>query len=314
MTSKDIGWEHGKPVGGNRKIVRCNYCGKVMHGGITRLKAHVGHVTGQVVPCPRVAREVTDVMKMHLKAGNLGAGTSKPMTSENKRVLSRNFSVRQADEMTSKGIDSHMFPSKQKSVKSMFAAKNIKRVGKAISKFFHFNAIPFHAADNPYYQSMIDEIAKVGSGIKGPSAYQIGNEYLDEEFEELEKYLGDIYDKFSTFGCTLMCDGWSTRTKHPIINFMVYCDRHMIYHSSVDCTNVKKIAQYIFKLMDEVVEAVGEKNVVQVVTDSESSMKAAGQLLMKKRQNLFWSPCAAHCIDLMLKDIGKIDNVKETIA
>ncbi|XP_027150184.1 uncharacterized protein LOC113750408 [Coffea eugenioides] len=237
MTSKDIGWEHGKPVGGNRKIVRCNYCGKVMYGGITKLKAHVGHVTGQVEPCPRASREVTDVMKMHLKT-----------------------------------------------------------------------------ADNPYYQSMIDEIAKAGSGIKGSSAYQIGNEYLDEEFEELEKYLGDIYDKFSTFGCTLMCDGWSTRTKHPIINFMVYCDRHMIYHSSVDCTNVKKIAQYIFKLMDEVVEAVGEKNVVQVVTDSELSMKAAGQLLMKKRKNLFWSPCTAHCIDLMLKDIGKIDNVKETIA
>ncbi|CDP17321.1 unnamed protein product [Coffea canephora] len=52
-----------------------------------------------------------------------------------------------------------------------------------------------------------------------------------------------------------MRDGWNTRTKHPIINFMVYCDRHMIYHSSVDCTNVKKIAEYIFKLMDEVVEA-----------------------------------------------------------
>ncbi|XP_027171779.1 uncharacterized protein LOC113771396 [Coffea eugenioides] len=400
MTSKDIGWEHGKPVGGNRKIVRCNYCGKIMHGGITRLKEHVGHVIGQVEPCPRASSEVRDLMKMHLKigkiqratikqkkeeilnsfqqesmhgnfnmvgdeedeaffeideesrmalekkqmkqairesqylqfldeqrrhsvsgsrpsmfmSGNMGVGTSNPTTSENKRGLSRNFSVRQADEMTSRGIESHMFPSKQKSVKLMFAKENIKRVGKAVSKFFHFNAIPFHAADNPYYQSMIDEIAKAGSGIKGPSAYQIGNEYLDEEFEELEKYLRDIYDKFSTFGCTLMCDGWSTRTKHPIINFMVYCDRHMIYHSSVDCTNIKKTAEYIFKLMDEVVEVVGEKNVVQVVTDSESSMKAAGQLLMKKRKNLFWSPCAAHCIDLMLEDIGKMDNVKETIA
>ncbi|XP_071921749.1 uncharacterized protein [Coffea arabica] len=314
MTSKDIDWEHGKPVGGNRKVVRCNYCGKIMHGGITRLKEHVSHVTGQVEPCPMASKEVRDLMKMHLKAGNMGAGTSKPTTSENKRGLSRNFSVRQADKMTGRGIDSHMFPSKQKSVKSMFAVENIKRVGKAVSKFFHFNAIPFHAADNPYYQSMIDEIAKAGSSIKGPSAYQIGNEYLDEEFEELEKYLGDIYDKFSTFGYTLMCDGWSTRTKHPIINFMVYCDRHMIYHSSVDCTNVKKTAEYIFKLMDKVVEIVGEKNVVQVVTDSESSMKVAGQLLMKKRKNLLWSPCAAHCIDLMLEDIGKIDNVKETIA
>ena len=91
--------------------------------------------------------------------------------------------------------------------------KNIKRVSKTISKFFHFNAIPFHALDNPYYQSMIDEIAKVGPGMKSHSTYQIGNEYLDKEFEEFEKYLGDIYDKLSTFGCTIMCDGWSTCTK-----------------------------------------------------------------------------------------------------
>lgn len=28
---------------------------------------------------------------------------------------------------------------------------------------------------------------------------------------------------------------------------------------------------------------------------------------------MFWTPCAAHCIDLMLEDIGKIDKVKKAI-
>ena len=77
-----------------------------------------------------------------------------------------------------------MFPSKQKSIKSMFSAEGAKKVGKAISKFFIFNGIlfngiPFNAADSgPYYQSMIDTIAEVGLGIKGPTGYQIGNAYL----------------------------------------------------------------------------------------------------------------------------------------
>ena len=58
----------------------------------------------------------------------------------------------------------------------------MRKVGKAISKFFLFNAIPFNAVDSgPYYQSMIDTIAKVGSGIKGPIGYQIGNTHLEEE-------------------------------------------------------------------------------------------------------------------------------------
>ena len=65
--------------------------------------------------------------------------------------------------------------------------------------------------------------------------------------------------------------------------------------------------------MDKVVEEVGEENVVQVVTDNEASFKAAGMLLMEKRKHLFWSPCAAHCIDLMLEDIGSMKQIKETL-
>ena len=34
---------------------------------------------------------------------------------------------------------------------------------------------------------------------------------------------------------------------------------------------------------------------------------------MDKRHHLFWTPCAAHCLDLMLEDIGKIPTIKRTI-
>ena len=103
------------------------------------------------------------------------------------------------------------------------------------------------------------------------------------------------------------------RTKKPIINFMIYCDRSMIYHSLVDTTNIPKIADYIFSFIDKVVEEVGKENVVQVVTDNETSFKATGMLLMEKWKHLFWSPCASHCIDLMLEDIASMKQIKETL-
>ena len=79
-----------------------------------------------------------------------------------------------------------MFPSKQKSIKSLFPTKDAKKVGKAISKFFLFNRTPFNAANSgPYYQSMIVTIAEVGPCIKGSTRYQIGNAYLKEEVQEL---------------------------------------------------------------------------------------------------------------------------------
>ncbi|RVW36895.1 hypothetical protein CK203_103150 [Vitis vinifera] len=214
-----------------------------------------------------------------------GGSSSQPSNARIKCGLTRSFTVREGASIPPKGIDPYMFPSKQKSIKNLFSTEGVKKVGKAISKLFLFNAIPFNAADSrPYCQSMIDTIAEVGPGIKGPTGYQIGNTYLEEEV-----------------------------TRKPIINFMIYCDRSMIYHSSIDTTNIPKTADYIFSLMDKVVEEVGEENVVQVVTDNEASFKASSMLLMEKRKHLFWSPCVAHCIDLMLEDIGSMKQIKETL-
>ena len=52
------------------------------------------------------------------------------------------------------------------------------------------------------------------------------------------------------------------------------------------------------------IKDVSEENVVQIVTDNGSTFVKVGKLLMKK-YNLYWTPCAAHCIDLMFEDIGK---------
>ncbi|CAN6828515.1 unnamed protein product [Brassica oleracea] len=38
-----------------------------------------------------------------------------------------------------------------------------------------------------------------------------------------------------------------------------------------------------------------------------------GKLLEGKRPNLYWTPCAAHCLDLMLEDIGKLEPVKNAL-
>ena len=40
-------------------------------------------------------------------------------------------------------------------------------------------------------------------------------------------------------------------------------------------------------------------------------MKARKSLINK--HNLYWTPCAAHCIDLMFENIGKRDSVAELV-
>ena len=101
-----------------------------------------------------------------------------------------------------------------------------------------------------------------------------------------------------------MCDGWTDPTKLSIINFMVYCKGSTIFLNSVDALENIKNNKYIYDLLKDVIKEVGKANVVQIVIDNGSAFVKAGKLLMKK-YNLYWTPCAAHCINLMFEDIGK---------
>ena len=66
--------------------------------------------------------------------------------------------------------------------------------------------------------------------------------------------------------------------------------------------------------MSDMVYAYGDDVVVQVVTDNAAAYKKAGLELMKEHEHLYWSLCAAHCIDLMFEDIGSRMSMKETMS
>jgi hypothetical protein len=67
-------------------------------------------------------------------------------------------------------------------------------------------------------------------------------------------------------------------------------------------------------LLQEKIEDIGNDNVVQLVTDNGANYKAAGKILMDRIPTLFWSPCAAHCLDVMLEEIGNLKAFKKPIA
>jgi hypothetical protein len=53
--------------------------------------------------------------------------------------------------------------------------------------------------------------------------------------------------------------------------------------------------------------------VVQVVTDNGANFKVTGMILMERTPHLFLTPCATHCLDLLLEDIGKIKEFNNCI-
>ncbi|MQM05780.1 hypothetical protein Taro_038596 [Colocasia esculenta] len=188
---------------------------------------------------------------------------------------------------------------KQPSISAAF--KNLKickeKIGRATSRWFFFNSIPANTAKGPYYESMIETIGEVGKRIEGPTSYEIYNKYLDMEVEDMKTYVSTFERIWDEYGCTLMCDGWT----------------ETVFWKSVDNSGKVKNADYLFQLMDNMVEEIGEKRIVQVVTDNAVAFKLAGQKLMEKREHLYWVPCSAHCIDLMLEDICEDPMVENVV-
>ena len=53
---------------------------------------------------------------------------------------------------------------------------------------------------------------------------------------------------------------------------------------------------------------------MQVITDNVHNYVNVGMRLIEKLGKLWWTPCAAHCIDLMLEYIGKLNGHANTLA
>ena len=101
-----------------------------------------------------------------------------------------------------------------------------------------------------------------------------------------------------------MSDGWTNQKQQQIMNFLVYCPKGAMFLKYIDTLGLTKDAKTFFNIFDFVVQEIVMEYIVQLVTDNVFAYIKAGKKLQQKYGTLFWSPYAAHCIDLMLENIA----------
>ncbi|ERN20240.1 hypothetical protein AMTR_s00066p00154140 [Amborella trichopoda] len=62
-------------------------------------------------------------------------------------------------------------------------------LGRYVGKWFYDKGIPFDAANSPYFSPMVSAIQRVGPGVKPLTAYELSGPILDEEVEEVKKWI-----------------------------------------------------------------------------------------------------------------------------
>ncbi|XP_050290078.1 uncharacterized protein LOC126728268 [Quercus robur] len=280
--SDDPAWAHARAVPNAKNNTICLHCNKLIKGGgITRLKYHLAGIRGQVEPCKKVSSDIR------------GKDVDNDMGQiRGKKKIKSYFAPRTT-------------PGAQPSIRSALATKAmIDNAKMNVARWWYRSNVPFYASQSPYYQPMIDSIAAIGPGFKGPSFYELRGPLLKNVVHEVNDFLLDIKNDWKVYGCSLMSDGWTNQKQQPIMNFLVYCPRGAMFLKSIDTSGLTKDAETLFNIFDSVVQEIGVEYIVQLITDNASAYKKAGKKLQQKYGTLFWSPCAAHCIDLMLENIA----------
>ncbi|CAH1736275.1 unnamed protein product [Aphis gossypii] len=105
-----------------------------------------------------------------------------------------------------------------------------------------------------------------------------------------------------------MCDGWTNIRRESIINYVITTPQPLFYKTSSTGAE-SHTAIFIAKEISVVLNEVGPKKVLGIVTDNAKNMKGAWKILQEKYNHLQPYGCVAHGLNLLAKDISSIESI-----
>ncbi|WJX65679.1 hypothetical protein P8452_50312 [Trifolium repens] len=268
-------------------IVYCKYCDSVVTGGFYRFTCHLTGMEN-VEACEGVGDDVR------------------------KEMLEILTTLQEINDNGRKGKGDEVVVGSQDSLDGKETLSEEAR--RAVARFFYNNVIPFEAVSSDEFLTMCDLVSRHGVGFKPPNFIDIKWKYFKEELKLTMEVLEEHRAMWKITGCTIMVDGCTDMDSRTILNLLVNSPLGTIFLKSIDASEILGWPDKLFKMMDDIVEEVGEENVVQIVTENAPYYKVAGEMLMKKRTRLYWTPCATHSIEWILQNCEDIPIHQETIA
>ncbi|KAK8568988.1 hypothetical protein V6N12_007521 [Hibiscus sabdariffa] len=154
-------------------------------------------------------------------------------------------------------------PHKKGSVKAASDKQLREKTCRAIAKFFYDARIAFNAASYPSFKDMCEAIGQYGLGLKVPSMHELRVPLLKKEVEDTQTVMEGYKKEWAEKGCSILSDGWrDSIAQKDIVNFLVNSPKGSVFIKSVDVSEIVKDVDLLYRLLDEMVEKVGEQNVI----------------------------------------------------
>ncbi|CAI5989022.1 unnamed protein product [Closterium sp. NIES-65] len=175
------------------------------------------------------------------------------------------------------------------------------------------NDLAFRTSSSKAMQAFVDAVAAFGKAYTLPSAYKVAGPLLVKLKLDTEELIKPIKESWPRSGCTLTMDGWTCLKSRGMICVIAQNDTAPVIVGCVDSKTAKKTGEYLAKLIQHAICEVGDSHVVQVIMDNAANNKRAANLLKDEYPQVFFTNCAAHVLDLMLHDMGKVKAVKRVL-
>ncbi|XP_042483874.1 uncharacterized protein LOC122064222 [Macadamia integrifolia] len=287
---KEKFWRHAEQLDSSH--FKCKFCEKQVFGGVTRLKYHLAKVSGHdVASCEKVS---DDVQAEALLAINSESSSKK------RKSYTSGESIVGSSPLTPLTITSQ----RQSTMEEMIPKMDKSTWEKSLRDFFFIkNNISFNVVQSDAFINFVKCTAHYGPSVPIPSYGTLRGRIIPEARKDLEKYAEKVKFSWKQIGCIFMSDSWTDLKKRSFLNVIAYSPGGALFLKSEECSHARLTASYIFDILDREIQSIGPYLVVQLISDNASNYSSALDMLIEKYRWLFKTRCAAHGINLMLKDI-----------
>jgi hypothetical protein len=297
-------WDHvnilekAKPGASGGKILwQCKYCKISKATSYTRVEAHLLQMKNKgVALCPKVSYEMLSDMRREVQR------CKELVERERTRYVPLPTGSAPSTSNATTAMKKKRGPAS--ALEKAWDLDNRRHLDALLARAFYSGGISFNFARNPYFREAISFACSHDlNGYVGPGYNKYRESLLVQERRHIERLLESSKSVWPEKGVTICCDGWSDPQRRPIINFLAVCDKSPMFLRADNCQGEIKTKEYIADKLRGIIEEVGRQNMVQIITDNASNCKGAGLILEAEFDNIFWTPCVVHTLNLAMKSI-----------
>ncbi|GBG71284.1 hypothetical protein CBR_g8706 [Chara braunii] len=201
-------------------------------------------------------------------------------------------------------------------------AKNARQqeIDDAWFEFFVENAIPFNAAKSKSFKKFTLPCygpQPLGKHPLVPTGYNpLRCRLLDRLHRRLEDEEKAIRADWEVTGCTFITDGTTNICGRSLMNYILAGRSKPVFIKCEDVSEGDKNSVAVVAGWKRFLREWGVEKITAICTDSFAGNTRAARMLREDLEfaQIYWIPCTAHCMDLLMHDICKLQWAVDIIA